>query len=244
MKPASATEGDLLGLAVAAHGGADRWAQLSELRLRLGSGALGFASKGRPRALRGLEAVVSTREPRTALVPFPRTGFRGVFEPDVVRIESMDGAPHEERRVPRRAFRGLRHALRWDYVNVLYFAGYALWNYVTAPFLLMRRGVHSQEIEPGASGLRRLAVRFPPDLPTHSPEQVYWFDQRGLIHWLDYTAEVFGRWARAAHHCDGHWQFDGITLATRRRVMPRGPGRRPLPGPTLVWIRLDDIRVT
>lgn len=235
---------DLLSLAVRAHGGLDRWERLSEIRVRLDAGGLALASKWKPRALRDLRAAVSTRTPRTVFEGFPRAGMRGIFEPEVVRLEEASGRVAAERRNPRSAFRGIRHALWWDDLDVLYFAGYALWNYLTAPFLLLRPGVETRELPAAGGRGRRLAVGFPPDLPTHSRTQVFHFDGSGLLRRLDYTAEVFGGWARAAHHCDGYREVDGITVATRRRVVPRGPAGSPLPGPTLVWIRLDDVRLT
>lgn len=234
----------LLELALEAHGGVDRWERVSHIRARLDSGGLALASKWKPRALRGLEAAVSTKTPRTVLEGFPRAGMRGVFQPDSSRLESAGGEVVAVRHHPRSAFRGLRHALWWDDLDVLYFAGYALWNYLTTPFLLSRPGVETRELEPADGRWRRLEVRFPPEVPTHSRTQVFHFDEAGLLRRLDYTAEAFGGWARAAHHCDGHREIDGITVATRRRVLPRGRGGSPLPGPTLVWIRLDDIRLT
>ncbi|MGH2723517.1 MAG: hypothetical protein ACRDI0_04485 [Actinomycetota bacterium] len=167
-----------------------------------------------------------------------------MFEPDRVRIESGDGDIVVDRPDPRAAFRGIRHTLWWDHLDVLYFAGYALWNYLNAPFLLLRPGIEARELEPRddhGEVLRRLEVGFPPDVPTHSRRQVFHFDGSGLLRRLDYTAEVFGGWARAAHHCDGHRDAGGLVVATRRRVVPGGRRGSALPFPTLVWIRLDEV---
>lgn len=40
-----------------------------------------------------------------------------------------------------------------------------------------------------------------------------------------------------------HRPFDGLVLPTRRRVRPRGPGSRSLPGPILVGLDLGEIEV-
>jgi hypothetical protein len=55
---------------------------------------------------------------------------------------------------------------------------------------------------------------------------------------LDYTAEVFGQWAKAAHYCWDHKNFSGLIVPTRRRVFPRTSDAHPRTFPTLVWIEL------
>ena len=55
----------------------------------------------------------------------------------------------------------------------------------------------------------------------------------------DYTAEVFGGWAEAKHVRADHSRFGGLVFPARRRVTPRGA-----PFPTLVWIEVDDLRVS
>jgi len=37
--------------------------------------------------------------------------------------------------------------------------------------------------------------------------------------------------------------MSGIMVPTRRRVTLRGPGGRPLPGPTMVWIEINDFEL-
>lgn len=91
---------------------------------------------------------------------------------------------------------------------------------------------------------RTLAVRFPDDVPTHSRDQRFTYDERLRLVRHDYTAEPFGSRARAVHRCRAHASAGGLLFATSRRVYPRGPGGRPLPFPTLVWIELDQIEVT
>lgn len=51
-------------------------------------------------------------------------------------IEDRDGRVVEERADPRASFAGHVLATPWDRLHLLYFAGYANWNYFTAPFLL------------------------------------------------------------------------------------------------------------
>jgi hypothetical protein len=237
---------DLLAEAIAAHGGAGRWAAVEEVVLHASAGGFMPTTKGKRRALARYEARISTLEPRTVVAPYPRPGHRGVFERDRVRIETDDGAVVAEREHPREAFRGLRRALWWDHLDFLYFAGYALWGYANAPFAFTQPGFEVEEIEAWSEAgepRRRLAVTFPPDLPAHSREQAFHFDGEGRLRRNDYTAEVVGSWAKAAHYCDAHREFGGLLFPTRRRVYPRRPDGRPRKRPTLVRIDLSGVDV-
>jgi hypothetical protein len=108
----------------------------------------------------------------------------------------------------------------------------------------VRPGYEVEEAEPWRengevwSGLR---VRFPEGVPAHSREQVYYIDGQGLIRRNDYTAEVFGSWAKAAHYCWDHRDFAGLVVPTRRRVMPRRRNGKPLRPVKLVGIEIDDV---
>lgn len=234
------TADGLLAEALAAHGGLERWNELSELRVRIESGGFALASKLVAGKVRSFEATLSTHEPRTEIHDFTGPGRRGVFEPDRVRIESADGELLSKRADPRSRFLGGRRLLWWDSLDVLHFAGYALWNYMCAPFVFARPGFEVREIEPW-EGNRRLEVTFPPDVPTHSREQVFHFDGSARLVRLDYTAEVFGRWARSVHLCEGHREFGGLVWPTSRRVYPRARSGKPRPFPTLVWIEVGEV---
>jgi hypothetical protein len=75
---------------------------------------------------------------------------------------------------------------------------------------------------------RTLHVRYPAGFPTHSREQVYYFDEQGLLRRLDYMAYALSGFARGAHFCDAHRVFDGLIFPTRRVVFPRGGSGRPV----------------
>jgi hypothetical protein len=111
--------------------------------------------------------------------------------------------------------------------------------------MLGRDGFELSEAEPwseGGESWRGLRVRFPDDVPAHSREQVYYFDDQGLLRRNDYTAEVFGGWAKAAHYCWDHERFDGIVVPTRRRAMPRRGNGKPLRQVGLVSIAIDEFK--
>lgn len=219
----------LLDEAIAAHGGMDAFEALDELEVSLRCGGVALATRGQPGAISQLEARVFLRDPRVRFLDWPEPGRTGVLDSWESRIE-QDGEVVESRS-------GRRRSLRWDPLQVLHFAGYALWNYMTLPFLLVRPGFEVQE-DPDR---RRLRVTFPEALPTHSRRQVFHLDESGRIARHDYTAEVFGKWATAAHKCLAYERHAGLVVAVRRRVVPRGPGGLALPGPTLVSIRIDRV---
>jgi hypothetical protein len=233
-----------------AHGRVERWSSAGGIRAHARTGGLLVRTRFPGNRLADYDLTVAVREPRAEFEPFPEAGRRAVFETEGVRVEDSSGDVLATRNRPRSAFTGLsglRRNLRWDALDATYFGGYAMWNYLVTPYLLTRDGMAVREGEPWTEGgetWRRLEVDFPPDLDTHSPHQTFYIDGGGLIRRHDYTAEVIGRWARAAHYCTHHREFDGLVFPTRRRVLPRGIGGRALPGPTLVWIELDRVEVT
>ena len=213
-----------------AHGGLAAWRTARTIRARVRTGGLLVRTRFPGSGLADYEIEVEVAEPRAVAAPFPRPGLRAVFDRGAVRIETDGGEVIESRADPRPQFSGLsglRRNLRWDALDATYFAGYAMWNYLTTPLLLARDDVRVAEGEPrevGGETLRTLNVSFAPGLDTHSPEQTFYFDRGGLLRRLDYVAEVVGGWARAAHMCADHVEADGLRFPTRRWVRPRGPG--------------------
>jgi hypothetical protein len=239
----------LLDEAIEAHGGRKRWRAAKEVRAHVRSGGLLLRTKGQSGCFKDYGLSVDTRSPSAVFEPYPRAGSTGVFAGDAVRILDADGAVTSERQDPRAAFSGrpgLRRSLRWDHLDALYFAGYAMWNYLTIPFLFEWEGFECEEGEPldtGSGSWRRLDVRFPEGFPTHCREQCFYFDAQGLLRRHDYTPEVVASFANAAHMVSGHREVDGLVFGTHRQVLPKAPGGRPLPGPTVVWIDLDSVSV-
>ena len=230
----------LLELALQAHGGLDRWRQLQALDVRSSiSGAL-FELKGFPEGLPGAAVRIDPARPNVTIIPYLIASARGRFTPDRAWIEDADGRTVDERSSPRTSFDG--HGLRtpWDQIQRLYFTGYAMWNYLTMPFLLASPGVVSGEVEPHRENghvWRRLQVRFPPQLPTHCPEQTFYFDQAGRLQRLDYVLEIAG--ATVAHYCYDHAAVSGFVFPTLHRVVRRTSAGPQLSGPAGVLLQLQ-----
>jgi hypothetical protein len=239
----------LLDEVLEAHGGLERWRAARTVQARVRSGGLLLRTRVPGNRFADYRLTIEVREPRAVMDPYPRAGQRGVFDRGEARIEGEGSEVLASRADPRPAFfgrAGLRRNVRWDPLDSTYFAGYAMWNYLTTPLLLTRDGVRVAEGERWREAdqeWRRLEVDFPTDLDTHSAHQTFYVDSSGLIRRHDYTAEVVGGWARAAHHLSEHRQVDGLTFPTRRRVRPIGVRNRALPGPTLVWIELDALGI-
>ena len=142
---------------------------------------------------------------------------------------------------PGTAFQG--HALEtpWSDLQLAYFAGCAMWTYLNTPFLLVRPGVESEEVAPwqeAGETWRRLKVRYPSDIATHSTEQTLYFGHRGLLKRHDYDVEISGG-TPAAHYVSDLREFSGIVFPTKRRIFPRQPDGHSAPEPLVVSIDLD-----
>ncbi len=232
-----------------AHGGLERWRAARTIYARVRTGGLLVRTRVPGNRFADYRITVFVQEARTVLDPFPDDRLRGVFESGTARIESYEGEVISSRANPRAAFfgrPGLRRNIRWDPLDSVYFAGYAMWNYLTMPYLLTRDDVEVSEGETWqeeGETWQRLNARFPPDLDTHSRRQTFYFDSDGRLRRHDYVPEVIGRWARAAHYCADPVHAGGLVFPTRRWVHPIGPGNRSLPVPTLLSLQLTGMGV-
>jgi hypothetical protein len=234
---------DLLDLTVEAHGGLARWNTLSRARAHVSAGGGLWKLKHQEGVLAETTVTVELDRQWTSHEPFAEPGLRSVFTPDHVAVESTDGHVVEERDRPREAFVGHTRDTPWDHLHVVYFAGYAMWTYLTTPFVFTRPGFEVREIEPweeDGETWRRLEVTFPDHIATHCPTQVFHIDDRGLIRRHDYTAEVVAG-GPAAHYSSEHISVDGIVVPTRRRVHPVDRDGRSRPDLTMVSLDLDGI---
>jgi hypothetical protein len=176
--------------------------------------------------------------------PWTGVGTVGHFVPDRVWITDGERRVVEDRSNPRASFAGHVRTTPWDQLQRLYFTSYALWNYLSTPFLFTRPGFELRELEPHQEGgyvWRRLLVKYPPDVPTHSNEQTCYFDEKGLLQRVDYVTDVLG--GIAAHYCYDHISFGGIVFPTLRRVVTRNENQSLLSNPTAVLLLLSDIFV-
>ena len=146
----------------------------------------------------------------------------GVAAGERIWLTDSDGRTVEERADPRSSFPTYSADRGWDALQTAYFTSVAVWNYLATPFLFRYPGVSAHEIEPwreDGETWRRLAVRFPPTLPNHNPDQVFYYDDTLYQRRVDYQPAVTG--ARIAHYTYEPQEFDGLTFYTKRAVYLR-----------------------
>jgi hypothetical protein len=219
---------DLLAQAIAATGGRDLWNTVRGLKIDITIGGPIWALKGWPPEKTFHQVMtVDTRTEHIVFTPFTRPDRRMVFDAatDTVTMQTLDGEPVDILSPARRAFHGLLRNSAWDATHLGYFLGYACWNYFTTPFVFTYPGVVATEIEPwreAGQTWRRLAVHFPPEMPNHNPDQVFYFDDDGLQRRMDYVVEINGS-TLVGHYTSRYRDFGGLQVATRRRVFRRNP---------------------
>jgi hypothetical protein len=227
----------LLEQVVLAHGGIDNWAKLRTASAVLDIGGAIWHLKGQPDMFQDIELAANLRHQHVAITS-PRAGWRGTFTPDVVRVDSLDGHAAEERRAPRASYRGHTQQTQWDRLHALYFTGYALWTYLTIPFLYTYPGFHTEELpEWKESGevWRSLKVTFPDSIVSHSREQISYFGEDGLLRRHDYTVDVMGG-APGANYASNYRNVRGVMVPMSRRVFAYDEARRKVDEPLLVSI--------
>ena len=235
---------ELLKLAIDAHGGMERWERVSQVEVVLTiSGGL-WRMKGYPQGLPNVTMTFDARTPKARIASYLQPAHVGHFEADRVWIADADGRVLQDRSKPRAALASNPREHPWDDLHQLYFAGAGFWNYFTTPFLLARADVETAEIEPhieNGETWRRLKVKFPPGFPTHSEEQTFYFNQKGLLQRLDYVTVEGGT---AAHYCFDLKAFGGLVFPTLRRVVPRTPKGAMVSGPTVVLVTVAGVTVS
>ncbi|MHA6204881.1 hypothetical protein ACXU4B_10685 [Dyella soli] len=232
----------LLECVLDAHGGLDRWNQFSTVSAQIVTGGGLWALKGliqdsAPRQIRA-----ALREEFASVAPFGQPHWRTSFRPERVAIETLDGEVVKERRDPRSAFAGHAMNTPWDPLHRAYFNGYALWTYLTTPFLMAMPGFEVVEIAPLMEGSEEwpgLRVKFPPHIATHSETQEFYFGSDFLLRRHDYHADLAGAFP-VAQYVDGMADVHGFKMPSRRRAYVRGPDQRPVRDLLMVTIDLSD----
>jgi len=233
---------DLLQVAVDAHGGLSRWNQLKRVKASLSITGAIWQMKGKPDILKDVSIEAELHKERLT-THFNGKGIRTVFEPNRVIVETEGGRLVDNRDDPRSAFRGHTRQTPWDDVHVAYFSSYALWNYLTIPFLYTYSGFVTEELAPwqeNGEQWRPLKVTVPDSVASHSREQVAYFGPDGLLRRHAYTVDIMGGTAGLNYASDFR-NVDGIVVPTKRRVYARDANNQKIPEPVLVAIDIREI---
>ena len=239
----------LLNAALAAHGGLERFNRVRQLSITVDASGMLWTIKGYP-GHRLVNILVD-------MGPTPKVSFwnlvgdhdfetKYVWTPQRVWKEAPDGSIIDSRDAPREAFKGHSVTTPWDHLHLLYFSGYAMFNYVHAPFYFTWPGFSTREIDnplkdPISEKWRVLEVTYPDEIPTHCKTQKFYFDEKSILRRLDYLADVVGS-GPTAHQLYDHWSVDGVLLPMLRRAV-RDPDALIAGGPSAVLLNFHDIAV-
>ncbi len=235
--------GPLANEIIDAHGGLDQWRRHRSVSAHLTQGGALWGLKGKAGVLDDCKVTASLTEERSSHTPFGEVAHASEFTPGRVALMDAGGQTIEELRQPRDSFAGHVLSTPWSDLQLAYFAGCAMWTYLNMPFLLAWPGVDSQEISPWEEGeerWRRLRVRLPETIASHSSVQTLYVDDVRLLKRHDYDVEIAGN-TPGAHYISGYADVDGILFPTRRRIYPRQTDGQSLPEPLVVSIDLDNI---
>ena len=220
---------ETLQRALDAYGGEAFWQAARTVRATVSTTGLAFVLKWQ-KPFRRVAVECDVRRPMTRLAPVSPEGMTGILRGGDVFLENPPGREIARRESARSFFPYGRRLLWWDSLDQSYFAGYALWNYLAFPALLLREDIRWRQAGPD-----RLLASFPADIPTHCPVQEFLFDTAsGLLKQHNYTAEIIGGWARAANVVVEHGAWNGIPFPSHRIVTPRKKDGSPATGPVLI----------
>ncbi|TFV54961.1 hypothetical protein E4P42_24450 [Mycobacterium sp. PS03-16] len=237
----------LLDEVMATYGGADRWRQVDTISIHQTVGGVLWPLKGVAGILDDSRVETRVRDQHVWHRPLPVPGLRSHFTPDLVVIEQDDPAHGRVDALgdPRASFAGHTLETPWSVLQLAYFAGYAMWTYLSEPYQLTLPGVVTEELgewrEDGQTW-RRLGVHYPDHIATHSRDQVLYVDADGLLRRRDYQVDIAGG-SPAAHYMADHHEFDGIVVPVTRIVHPRDDAGRPVRDTVTVSIDIDDVRI-
>jgi hypothetical protein len=233
---------DLLQAAVDAHGGLSRWNLLKTAKASLSITGAIWQLKGKPDALKDVSIEAELHKERLT-THFNGQGLCTVFEPTRITVQTESGCLVDSRDDPRSAFRGHTRETAWDDMHVAYFSSYALWNYLTVPFLYTYPGFVTKELAPwqeNGEQWRPLKVIVPDSIASHSHEQVAYFGPDGLLRRHEYTVDVMGG-APGLNYAIDYCNVDGIVVPMKRRVYASDANKQKIPDPVLVAIDISYI---
>jgi len=235
--------GDLLDAVLEAHGGLDHWRQFSRVQATIVTGGGLWAIKGQPQDPMPRRMTVELDREWASLRPFGADDQKTAFTPERIAIEKLDGTVVSERINPRQSFAGHEFETPWDPLQRAYFNGYALWTYLTTPFLLTLNGVAVREIaavDDDGQTWAGLQAQFPPDIATHSSLQEFYFGDDHLLRRHDYRVDVAGSFP-AVQYMHGIVEADGIKMPAKRRAYRADGDGNAMPDQLMVAIDFSDV---
>ncbi len=177
---------------IEANGGLDHWERIQSISVTCTVSGTTLTRKGFPGS-HDIKAIIDTKAQKVEFEKFG--GIRGIFTTERTfagRVGSE--APLDARDNPRDAFKSHDMTTTWDAHNLMYFAGYAFWNYFNAPFFFRRPGFQAKEVDSyrcdNGETWRALQVTFPDNFATHCKIQQLYFDESYRLRRMDYRVDI------------------------------------------------------
>jgi hypothetical protein len=236
----------LLAAVLAAHGGLERWREFSTMEATIISGGKLWEIKGQPQDPEPRRMTVALHHEWASVQPFGAGDQKTDFVPERIAIEKLDGRVVAERTDPRASFAGHELTTPWDPLQRAYFNGYALWTYLTTPFLMALPGFTVTEIDPVQENGERwfgLQAHFPDRFASHSRLQEFYFGSDFLLRRHDYRVDVAGGFAAIQYVYD-MVESDGIKLPSKRRAYRCDADGELIADELMVSIDVSDIHLT
>jgi len=233
---------DLLNKVLDAHGGLDAWRRFERVEATIISGGLMFELKGQPQDPTPRRMAVALQHEWASVQPFGADDQKTDFTPDRVAIEKLDGTVVAELMDPEASFEGDDLHTPWNPLQRAYFNGYALWTYLTSPFLMVLPGFSARELDPiedDGRTLTGLQLTFPDGFVSHSTLQEFYFGPDLLLARHDYRVDIAGSFS-AIQYISDFVDVDGIIMPTKRRAYRRGDDGRAILDELMVSIDLSD----
>ena len=233
----------LLDNVLTAHGGLIRWREFSTIEATIISGGKLWQIKGQPQDPAPRRMTVALHREWASVQPFGAVDQKTDFTPERVAIEKLDGRTVAERVNPRDSFIGHGFTTPWDPLQRAYFNGYALWTYLTTPFLMTLPGFTVTEIDPIEDNGEQwygLQAHFPDRFASHSDLQEFYFDTDFLLRRHDYRVDVAGGFPAIQYVFD-MVEADGIKLPSKRRAYRCDANGRLISDELMVSIDVSDI---
>ena len=225
----------LLEQVTRAHGGLERWRQVESIQLTLDIFGAILITRFKSPWLANITACVYTERPYVSFHNFPEGGMTSIYDGYQVYIFDENDRISAERDFSLKSNQVSKPRLHRDHLDLCYFLGQALWNYVCCPFMLNDKQFECSQgndwLDGRGSKLASLHVTFPKTIPSPCHQQIFYFDSEGLLRRNDYACEAFSPVVIGTQYCNQHQTVEGLVFATRRTLFPRlwnGLALRPL----------------
>jgi hypothetical protein len=211
---------ELLQSVFDAHGGREYWDTIQSLNVEFQFSGPALAIKGHP-GPHDVKLIVDTKTQKVTIEKFgPYYGSWSPNRTEVAKIGSSD--PLDIRENPRAAFDSHTPESKWDAHNLIYFIGYAFWNYFNFPFYLQSSDIQIREVDvstpENGEKWRTLEAVHPDGYATHTKIQKFDFNSEFRLRRMHYSVDVMKQGNPAWHNCYNHAVAGKFAYPTLRVV--------------------------